>query len=207
MTLKDAILTLICSTNLATYEEFVAGARLESTVQSSSATVSTKQQAVKLPKLIIERFDGDVKKWQSFIDSFTATVDSKPLTKVESFNYLKSYLMGDAARVIEGLSLTNDNNDKAMLLLKERFGNKQSITNAHMKELLKLQKVNDENDVAGIKIFYNEIKDLVGDNFGAILIPAVLDRLPNEFNKHLNRAKENGFHWNITKLLEVMKKE
>lgn len=47
---------------------------------------------------------------------------------------------------------------------------------------------------------------LEGENFGAILIPVVFG-LPNEFNKHLTRANENGFNWDITKLLEVMKKE
>jgi len=43
-------------------------------------------------------------------------------TNVEMFNYLKSYLMCTAAKVIDGLSLTNDNYDKAMLLLKEDLG-------------------------------------------------------------------------------------
>ena len=57
--------------------------------------------------------------WPQFIDSCTATIDnSKSLSKVEKFNYLTSFLYGEALNAVSGFKLTNDNYDEAMNLLR-----------------------------------------------------------------------------------------
>ena len=76
---------------------------------SSSADSSTVGQraAVKLPKLELAKFKGDYTKWQSFIDSFKAAINSSAtLSNIDKFNYLRCYVAGDALNTIEGLSLT-----------------------------------------------------------------------------------------------------
>ena len=61
-------------------------------------------------------------------DSYEAAINSSSsLSKVEKFNYLRSYLEGEALHTVSGLSLTNDNYEKALKLLKDRFGNPQSL--------------------------------------------------------------------------------
>jgi len=48
--------------------------------------------------------------WQSFWDYFTAAVDNNPsLTGVQKLSYLRAQLSGDAAHVITGFQLTNNN--------------------------------------------------------------------------------------------------
>ena len=191
---------IYCERKLSNYEEIVGDKSKHDISITSSVSEHEGGRVVKLPKLIIEKFDGDFKKWQSFSDSFSAAVHSKPISNVEKFNYLKSYLIDEALRVIDGLSLTNENYDKAMGLLKERFGNKQSIINAHMKKLLEIEKIEQEN-TEKLRRMYDEITTHVrslqslgieGENFGAILIPVILERLPGDFKRHLNRANENG---------------
>ena len=54
------------------------------------------------------------------------------------FNYLKALVERPAANTILGLTLTEANYAAAVELLKERYGKKQQIISAHMKELLKL---------------------------------------------------------------------
>ena len=58
--------------------------------------------------------------------------------------YLKSYLKGDAARAVEGLSLTSTNYDIAVTLLKERFGKKHVVQNAYTEALLKMPAAENE---------------------------------------------------------------
>ena len=141
-----------------------------------SESARSGSQNFKLPRLVIEKFDWDYKKWQTFYDSFIAAVDSQHLlSNVEKFNYLRSYLYGDAMAVIEGFQLSNDNYVKAMCLLKERFGNKQSIITAYMNELLALRSIENENDFQGIRHLYDKIGTHVsslqslgvqGENYG-----------------------------------------
>ena len=64
----------------------------------------------KLPKLTIEKFTGDYTKFNTFMDSFVAAIDScKDLKDIEKFNYLDSYLEGEAFRTIQGVKLTDKN--------------------------------------------------------------------------------------------------
>ena len=66
------------------------------------------------------------------------------LSAVEKFNYLKSYLEGEALRSIDGLPLSEANYLASLDILKRRYGNKQQIISAHMDELLKIPSVPDK---------------------------------------------------------------
>ena len=93
---------------------------------------------VKLHKLLLRKFDGDLSKWTSFRDSFESAVHQNPnLSEVDRFNYLTLMLEHNASRAIAGLSLTASNYNKAIAILKKRFGNKQVIINKHMEILFK----------------------------------------------------------------------
>ena len=52
--------------------------------------------------------------------------------------YLKGMITGDAARAISGLPMTSQNYEKAIQILKELFGRKQILINAHMEALSKI---------------------------------------------------------------------
>ena len=92
-----------------------------------------------LPKLSLAKFRGDVTGWVPFWDSFKSVVhENNEISKIDKFNYLNSLLEGPAALTIQGLTLTADNYDSAIELLKRRFGNTQQIIATHMEELLRL---------------------------------------------------------------------
>ena len=128
---------------------------------SSSADSGNVGQrpAVKLPKLEIVKFRGDYTKWQRFIDSFKAVIHSSATqSNIDKFNYLQCYVAGDALNTIEGLSLTNDNYIKALELLEDRYGNKQAIITAHMKNLLKLRRVESNLNVISLRRLYDDVQ-------------------------------------------------
>ena len=91
---------------------------------------------VKLPKLSIKKFNGDLTKWVTFWDSFDSSIHSNlSLSNADKFNYLNSFLELTAAESIAGLTLTSANYEKAVAILKRRFGNTQLIVNKHMDAL------------------------------------------------------------------------
>ena len=83
------------------------------------------------------------------------------MSQVDKFNYLRSLLGGVAVSAIEGFSLTKENYDAAIKLLKDRFANIQIIVSSHMDALLKLQAVADINDLHGIRVLYDKIESHV----------------------------------------------
>lgn len=110
---------------------------------ANSGTVRSESgQTVKLPKLVIEKYDGDVSQWQEFWSQYeTAIHENDALCKREKFTYLRSYLAGTAARAVAGLSMTDGNYDAAVELLQNRFGRKDIVISAHMSKLLNLAPV------------------------------------------------------------------
>ena len=77
------------------------------TLLATTATPSAKPNSVRLPKLHLRYFNGDLTKWTGFWESFEAVVDSNPdLSSIKKFNYLSSLLENTAREAIAGLSLT-----------------------------------------------------------------------------------------------------
>ena len=94
------------------------------------------QVKVKLPKLELKTFDGDIINWKRFRDQFDVSVHSHNLiSKIEiylKFSYLKTFLNESASSCISDLTLTTENYDEAVKILEERFDNTQILTGAFL---------------------------------------------------------------------------
>ena len=100
-------------------------------------TRSSHSTRVKLPKLALRSFNGNITTWTTFWDSFESSIhNNTDLSEIDKFNYLKSLLEGTAREAISGLTLTSTNYKEAIAILKKRFGNKQQIISKHMDILL-----------------------------------------------------------------------
>ena len=60
---------------------------------------------------------------------------------MDKFKYLKSLLTGTAQSSVAGLALTSANYEKAVDLLKQRFGHRQMVISSQIEVLTKLPKV------------------------------------------------------------------
>ena len=114
---------------------------------------------------------------------------------MEKFNYLRTFLEGEVQYTISGLSLTNDNYNEALNLLKNRFGNNQVIISAHMNTLVKLPSVNNE-DVKALRKFYDDVESRVRslstlgiemENYGALISTPILEKLPPKVKLVINK--------------------
>ena len=102
-----------------------------------------RRNTVKLPILVIQKFSGEICEWQGFWSQYETTIhDNERLRKTDKFSYLKSFLTGTATSAVAGLALSNINYDTAIDLLKNRFGRKDLVINAHMNKLLNMTPVN-----------------------------------------------------------------
>ena len=83
------------------------------------APIARHTRTMKLPKLELQTFHGNILKWQVFWDSFEASIHKNPnLLPVDKFNYLRAELEGDASVVISGSTKTRN----------PEFGNGNGIT-------------------------------------------------------------------------------
>ena len=98
---------------------------------------------VKLPQLDMPTYNGDRLKWTEFWDTFETTIDQNgSLSEVEKSKYLNSKLTGEAKLAVSGILLSNENYKVAVDILKERFGDQQTVVNSHYAELINLSSAN-----------------------------------------------------------------
>ena len=174
-----------------------------------------RNHVVKLPFLHVQKFGGDPTDWTSFWDVFASAIDKNDeLDPVQKFNYLKSYLFGDAARAIEGFKPTNETYVEAVRLLKERFGDKQVIISGHMSKFKAIKEVKNMANVKELRNLYDQVEsnvrtlESVGvspESYGASLTPEILKLLPQELRITLTR-KLPGV-WDLELLLKELKEE
>jgi hypothetical protein len=170
---------------------------------------------MKLPKLELPKFSGDVCEWQSFKDQFVATVDNSDLPDVTKLTYLLSLLEDQPKRVIEGLSITNDNYAVALKLLDERYERKEQVIFKHMQGLLnlgtdvkgtQLSQLKDLLDKILIHIRSLEALGIAGGTYGVVLTPVILSRLPPNVRMEWSR-KGKGKERDLNFLLEFLQEE
>ena len=92
--------------------------------QNVDRNVDRAETGVKLPKFVLQKFDGDILKWKQFEESYEAAIHkNEKVSNVEKFAYLIGYLEKAPLQAVENSPLTSDNYIQAWELLKERYGN------------------------------------------------------------------------------------
>lgn len=136
--------------------------RTDATDDDSGTPDSTPVTAVarvKLPKLTIKKFNGDLTRWVTFWDSFNSSIHANPaLSSIDKFNYLISLLESTASEAIAGLALTSANYDEAISTLRKRFGNSQLIINRHMENLMNTTAVTSHHDIKGLRRLLDSVE-------------------------------------------------
>jgi hypothetical protein len=171
---------------------------------------------VKLPKLSIKKFGGDLTKWVTFWDSFDSSIHQNPgLSNVDKFNYLNSFLESTAAESIAGLTLTSANYDEAVATLKRRFGNTQMIVNKHMDALLTLPVVTSHHDLRGLRRLYDSVEAHVrglralgvpSESYGGLLTSILVNKLPPEIRLIVIREL-TGEKWDVESVMKSINRE
>lgn len=111
---------------------------------------------VKLPKLSLPHFNGDLKKWPTFWDSYESAIrKNDELTDIDKFKYLRSLLKCPALDAIAGLAWSAVNYKEAVEILQKRFGNKPLIISKHMETLLNAEPLTSDQSLKELRHLYD----------------------------------------------------
>lgn len=88
-----------------------------------ASPASSRGIKVKLPKLSLPHFSGNVMKRTTFWDSFESAVhNTNDLTDIDKLNYLRSLLKHTAYEAVSGLTLSSPNYQEAIDVVHKQFG-------------------------------------------------------------------------------------
>ena len=115
--------------------------------ENPSRSIKTHDTGVKLPKISVPSFDGNLLNWNTFWEQFEIGIHSKEqLTDVEKLAYLKDSLKsGPARHVIEGLTQTSGNYSEAIACLQNRYDRPRLIHQAHVSAVIETPPLKDGN--------------------------------------------------------------
>ena len=184
-----------CLSKLKSQEQSDNGSENGSTTHSHSGP-----RIANLPKIALPSFSGDILEWCSFWEQFCAVIHETDMPQVTKYAYLRSLLSGEAAASISGLSLTAASYTTACQILKDRFGRPTRIIFSHVQALLNVG-VSDAPSVNELWSLYNTLQShirsletlsITGSQYGVILTPIIVSRLPDSLR--LEWARE-GEQW------------
>ena len=183
---------------------------------SDDDDIKSRGAVVKLPKMVLEKFDGKAQNWRTFWNRFKTSIDDKDfLSEVDKFNYLLGLLDPEAKECVSGLDLTAENYAEAKKILTDRFGNPQVIIASHMEALVNLPKVKSISDVAKLRKMYDQVEisvrnlkslEMLPKSYGALLIPVLNEKIPEELRVIISRKFQDRV-WDIEEMIECVKLE
>ena len=173
----------------------------------------TESSRVKLPKLSLRPFNGDITAWTTFWGSYEFAIHKNPtLSEIDKFNYLLDHTAHEA---IAGLILTSANYHEAVSILQKRFGNKQQIISRHMDILLNASPVASPNDLKGLRHLHNQVESHVRglkslrvapESYGSLLSSVLLNKLPRELRSIIS-GKTTDDTWSLDHLMKELEQE
>ena len=122
--------------------------KLQKKCEGSKSTTTSAEgtgSGVRLPKLAVPTFDGNILHWRQFWEQFCVSVHNRPsLSNAEKLVYLQHALKdGSAKSIIAGLSQSGEHYDEAVKCLTDRFDRPRLIHQTHVKMILDAPQVRD----------------------------------------------------------------
>lgn len=107
-------------------------------LSQARTTSSSDAKGVKLPKIDVPTFDGNLLHWSTFWEQFDVSVHSKSsISDAEKLVYLQHSLKGGSAKqAIEGLSKSGEHYVEAVQCLKDRYNRPRLIHQAHVRSIV-----------------------------------------------------------------------
>ncbi len=190
---------------------------------SESPSVISVKRSVKLPKIELAKFDGNVMGWLKFWTQFQKVDCDEELHDADKFQYLiQCMIPGTRPReLVESYPMTDKNYAKAISALKDRYGRKDLLVEIYVRELHKMALGNVSGkqrlelgqmyDTLEAHLRALESLGVTSDCFAAMLYPIIESSLPEEVLRAFQRANlssmEDSHEKRLQKLLLFVKNE
>ena len=150
---------------------------------------SFEQPKLTLPTISLPEFSGNISEWPSFWDKFNGLIHQRSdIPKISKFSYLLGQLKGTAHMVVSELSVTEDNYEVAISLLKKNYDDKDQITTKLVEKLLDLASPNHNyKELQHFRISVNSIVESLKINNNVKEAEWILNRIiQRKLNKKTN---------------------
>ena len=133
---KDELSVIQSNIDEALFDTSLKMKRFLAKLTADAITADT--HGVKLPKIDVPTFYGDLLMWKSYWEQFSVAVDTRAdMSDAEKLVYLRhSVKDGSARQVIEGLTRTGDNYGEAVECLKTRYDRPRIIHQTHVRKIV-----------------------------------------------------------------------
>ena len=120
--------------------------------EKATTVKGTLAPNVKLQKLSLPTFEGDILEFHSFWETFDCRVNTNTsLNTIDKFDYLLSVCKGRAADALAAIPRTSAGYELAVSTLKRRFGRRAPIIDLSITELIELKHLSDECSVHDLR--------------------------------------------------------
>jgi hypothetical protein len=151
----------------------------------------TQKKSLKLPKIELRKFSGELKDWLGFWSQFKRIHDDPDIEKEDKFQYLIQATTDEsrARDIVCSFPPTAANYGKAIEGLQSRFGREELLIEFYVRELLALVVQNvSKTKVAPLQLYDRleshlrslESLGMTGDKYAAFLFPLVESSLPED---------------------------
>ncbi|XP_031349764.1 uncharacterized protein LOC116175670 [Photinus pyralis] len=149
---------------------------------------SNYQRTVRLPRIEIAKFSGDVSLWPEFWEQFNVAIhQNNTLDNIAKFAYLKSYLTGKALITISGLASGKNTYDNALELLKSEYACTEKIIDTYVQKLWSMPQLKHDKDTFALRTLFNTVTTIIkslstlgisADQYGLLVKSIVFKALP-----------------------------
>ncbi|GFT23870.1 integrase catalytic domain-containing protein [Trichonephila clavipes] len=181
---------------------------------SGQSLVSARSSEMKLSTLSLPIFSGVTEEWLAFSDLFEAAVSNNQyLTGAQKLQYLKGSLKSDALKIVNSLSITNDNFEISWKLLKDRYFNKREIMSSLIKKFINITPLSGEsstqilNLIDSTKEFVRMLESLeykVDPTTDTLLMHMILFKLDPNSRTWFERTFSTDVIPNLDELLQFL---
>ena len=168
--------------------------------------------SVRLPKINMMPFDGDIMLWTQFWDLFERYIDKHTLSDVNKFQYMKGLLSGQAANVIAQLLITEENYRPAVDALKQSNGHSSLLKRSHIAALKAVEPVYNFKDLNKLHKRFDDVDThfkalsvlgVESENYSMAIMPDLMKKLPREIVISIKRLKDIHHEWTVAEFLEA----
>lgn len=178
---------------VSNYLSHVENKQKENIEFSGYSSPVCSRRKLKLPKIELKKFGGEVKEWLSFWSQFKRIHDDEGIRAEDKFQYLIQAMISDtrAKSIVDSFPPTAENYEKVIDVLKNRFGREEILTEYYVRELIGLviKNTNTNKERLNITQLYDKLESylralesigMTQDKYAAMLFPLVESCVPED---------------------------
>ncbi|UYV74543.1 hypothetical protein LAZ67_12000081 [Cordylochernes scorpioides] len=176
----------------------------EKGAMSEAGGEGSRRALLKLPKMELPCFDGDLEGWISWWSRFKRIHEDRELDDDEKMHYLVQAMVpgSRAHRLLGAYTHTGKNYESAIGALKGRFGDRKLLIELYLRKLIDLVVLNARRQSANLDRLYDEISaylqsleslSIPPEYLEVFLFPLVESCLPTQILQVWQRTPEAGY--------------